>query len=292
MIDNFLTLLSKVSCLLLLLSVFFLQSCMHLGSPDSLAPDLTGNFGSRPAVLSPEEIHQLTPAQIDDFLSYMNNPRYERVKRHRRLYNYLEKITRNFNYQSETLIAEQAINMTGGNCLSLAILTSALAKLVNLEMDFQLMDSTPIYALNGTVVSKVVHIRSVIYEPDWEPNPDAVISFRPSIKIDYFPTKNQRFITNMNEQEYLAMYYRNIAAEAIIEADYNTAYWHAIESLNFDFDNSSAINMLAIINQRVGDSEKAEHLYLYAIDHEAKSCFDALSLIYSSAALQQNPVVF
>ena len=89
----------------------------------------------------------------------------------------------------------------------------------------------------------------------------------PGIAIDFFPTQRERFIRNMTRGEYEAMYYRNIANEALSESDLNTAYWYARESLQYDPQSSEALNTLAIVNRRAGHTDEAESIYLYALEH-------------------------
>ncbi len=259
-----------------LLSLFiFLQSCAQLELPpkqplfklSALTLENTGTFSDRPDILTPEQIHQLSQQQIDRFLTYMRDPRNQHIPQHRRLSSFLENETKAFVYEKNTLIAEQAMALNAGNCLSLAILTTALAKVADLEIAYQLMDDIPVYELNGAVINKGVHIRTILYDPTWVELEGFRMISKPGVKIDYFPTKRQRFIANVNENEYWAMYYRNIAAQAIGDEDYNTAYWYAMESLKFAPNNSPAINMLAVINRRAGDLEKAEELYLFGIEH-------------------------
>ncbi len=284
-----LNLLKNVICLVL--STAFLQSCVNVDHIDTKEPVLsltsenTGDFGLRPAIISPEEIHQLTTAQTEDFLTFMASPRNASLKPHRRLFSYLEKIVSGFNYQKITYTATQAIELNSGNCLSLAILTTALAKAANLEIDYQLMNDAPVFELNDTIIEKGVHIRTLLYDPTWVGSDNLLYFSRPGIKIDYFPTGRQRFIANLNENDYLAMYYQNEAVEAIAQNDLNAAYWFSIEMLKYVPNNSQAINMLAVINRRAGNPEIAEQLYLFGIEFadEKLSLLKNYHLLLSSA---------
>ena len=257
---------------LILISTCLLQSCASTELSDSeersliLTTENTGNFGSRPKIYSPEEIHQLTEEQINNFISYMGNPEFVHLKPHIRLFNYLETYGDEFAYEAETFIASRTLSLQAGNCLSLAILTTALAKAAEIEMDYQLMDDIPVYELNGTVVNKGVHIRTILYDPDFIEEEGVKYLFKPGLQVDYFPTNRSRFIANLDEDDYLSMYYENIAEGAIADNDFNTAYWHAMESLKFVPNNANAINMLAIINRRDGNLETAEQLYLHGIE--------------------------
>lgn len=225
-----------------------------------------GQFGSRPDIPTAEEIHRLNPAQRAAVLDYLRSAANAASPLHRRVFQYLERMTQDFHYQGETLTAADALALSRGNCLSLAILTTAVANLAGVEVGYQLVDDEPVFEYNGRIVKKGVHVRSTLYEPDPPPEEGAFVIFRPSITIDYFPTRSGRFISNLGEHGYLAMYYRNIAAEAIEREDYPTAYWYALESLEFAPEHSEGLNMLAVVYGRVGDLRKAEAIYLHGLE--------------------------
>ena len=86
-----------------------------------------GQFGARPDIPDAGDIHALSPVQRDAFLRYLEAN--SRIPLNRRVYNYLEPITRDFDYQGDTLMAADALTAGRGNCLSLAIVTTALAQL-------------------------------------------------------------------------------------------------------------------------------------------------------------------
>ena len=168
--------------------------------------------------------------------------------------------------------------------MSLTILTTALAYLADIEIDYQLMDDVPVYEFNGTTVKKGVHIRSILYDPEI-PNIDVHFFIsRPGIKIDYFPTNRQRFISNLNSNDYFAMIYQNLAAEALDQNNLNQAYWLAMEALQYVPAYSPAINTLAIANRRNGDMDIAELIYRYGISHADEN----LSLLKNHRILLEN----
>lgn len=205
------------------------------------------------------DIHQLSPEQESEFLSYFNDPANQLVDHHQRLANYLSN--NNFLYEYETFTASEALAYNSGNCMSLAVVTTALAKLANIEIDYELIDSSPIYRLSGSVANRGVHIRSLIYKPQAEE-----LASRTGIKIDYFPAESGTFIGNVSDDEYIAMYYRNIAAQKLNEENYSDAYWYTLESMQYDPFSADAFNMMAVTYKRVGELAKAEEIYLYGIE--------------------------
>ena len=274
--------------LLLLTVVLSGSGCAGLLQPDpnpdayfELSAANTGSFGARPDIPTEDEIHRLTPEQESQFLDYMNNPGFTGLKPSMRLYQYLESITSDYEYEGITGDASRVLDFNSGNCMSLAVLTTALADIAGLEIDYQLMDDIPVYEFNSTIINKGVQIRSRIFDPISTEKDVHDLFKQPGVTIDYFPTNRQRFIGNINREEYLAMYYQNLAVEALERQDLNFAYWSALEALKFDPYHSAAVNTLAIANRRAGDLETAEFIYQYGIKHAQ----DKLSLMKNYAAL-------
>jgi Tfp pilus assembly protein PilF len=239
-----------------------LASCTSIDQPVTTAdskPEFPNIFSEKPEMAALGDIHQLSPEQEDDFLGYFNDPANQLIAEHQRLANYLAN--NNFLYEYETYTASEALAYNRGNCMSLAVVTTALANLIDIQIDYELIDSSPIYRLSGSVANRGVHIRSLIYKPEADES-----ELRTGIKIDYFPADSGIFIGNVSDDEYIAMYYRNIAAQKLNEENYSDAYWYTLESMKYDPFSADAFNMMAITYKRVGQLAKAEEIYLYGIE--------------------------
>ena len=154
-----------------------------------------------------------------------------------------------------------------GNCLSLAILTTAVARLANVEVGYQLMDMRPVYSKQGQTIFTAQHVRSILYDPDYVSRTDSIVFMRPLIIIDYFPSNRSSIKAMVSEEDFVSMYFRNKAADAIADRDYKKAFWLTNESLAFSPNNSHAINMLAVIYENMGFSQDAEKLYQYGLKY-------------------------
>jgi Tfp pilus assembly protein PilF len=226
-------------------------------------------FGEAPEIIGIEDVFRLSREQEADFLKYFHSPLRRNTPAHERVYTYLQDITMDFGYQGETLTAKEALQSSSGNCLSLAILTTALAKLANVDAAYQLVDSAPIYESHGDIVYKGQHVRTKLFSPGNQVTEGTFTLSRQGVLIDYFPTAGSRFISNITEKEYIAMYYNNLASEAIAREDYNTAFWLLQKTLQLTPDDAGAINSMAVVHRRAGDLEKAEEIYRYGIDYLA-----------------------
>lgn len=237
-------------------------------SDQSLATVLQSDlFGEPPSVKSTAEIHELSDEQRFEFQRYFHDSRNRNTAPHKRVSDYLVSITAGFNYRGETYTASEALEHSAGNCLALAILTTALTKLANVEVEYQLIDSAPVFESRGNHIRRSLHVRSLLVDPTWVPPEGFLVWSRPGITVDYFPSRFMRFVRNIDEQEYFAMYYRNIAANAIEDQDLSKAYWLLMESLDLSPDSLESLNMLAIVFDRAGDRSKSEEIYKYGIQH-------------------------
>jgi tetratricopeptide (TPR) repeat protein len=93
------------------------------------------------------------------------------------------------------------------------------------------------------------------------------VSGRNSLLIDYFPTRGTRFVANIGKAEYIAMYYNNLASEAIARGDLDTAFWLLRKTLELTPEAAGAINSMAVVHRRAGDLDKAEEIFEYGITH-------------------------
>ncbi len=270
MLGNFAGFCNRLSAVFSLL-VILSTGCSSLESGNSQTrwnelPELPAVFGERPALVELADIHRLSPEQESAFTAYFNSPDNQQLEPQLRLANFLFNNTDNFLYESKTYTDSEALALSRGNFMSLAVVTSALANLAELDIEYLLIDSSPVYEMKDNVANKGVHIRSLIYHPyDSDAN-----TARSGIKIDYFPGEDGRFVGNVNFEEYIALYYRNIAAQALSEANYADTYWYSLESMQYDPLSPDALNMLALAYKRIGDLAKAEEIYQYGI-HQANN---------------------
>lgn len=228
--------------------------------------------GQRPAIIDRDSIYQLSEARQKDFLDYYNDPKNQKMPGHRRLGKYLTITGKAFNYMPDTRTASEVFDLDGGNCLALANITTALARLVGMRVGYQLMDDIPVYEMQDNIILRGVHVRSILYEPlpallIAGSTPTTIVqNGLGSLIIDYFPTGRARYLRRISEAEFSAMYYRNIAAEAIAAGEFPRAYWFVKESMIHAPNHSEAINMLAVLYRRAGDDWAAEQIYLYGLN--------------------------
>ena len=137
-----------------------------------LRPDLFGAPLDLPRV---EALHTLTDAQQAEFLAYFSDPVRAGQKPHARIYGYLERRLGSFTYYAKTLAAADALDQNQGNCLSLALVTTALAELGGVDYGFQRIRNRPVYESRQDFVMVADHLRTRLYDPTFISIPSPVV---------------------------------------------------------------------------------------------------------------------
>src|SRR5687768_5613007 len=148
--------------LILLLLTSLLSACANVITPASsrvaeselVLPQFPNLFGSRPAIPGPDAVQQLTPEQEQKFLAYFHAPQNSAAKPHQRVANYLFENTLGLQYEGQTYTAALTLTFNKGDCLSLAVLTTALARLAAVNIRYQLVDTNPVFGLTSNLVYK------------------------------------------------------------------------------------------------------------------------------------------
>lgn len=159
--------------------------------------------------------------------------------------------------------AREAFAARSGNCLSLVILTAAMAKEMGVPVQYQ----------------------SVFVPESWSRS-EGLTFYDGHVNISLRPTKSTGRISNLGksesglmtidfvapefldgrrarvigEQTIVAMYYNNRSAEALAAGRLDDAYWLARESIRQDPRFTSAYNTMAVVYRRKGEPARAERL--------------------------------
>ena len=247
-------------------------------------PELTSTqFGEPQYFADKNTVVELSAEQKKEFLNYFNSAVNNAKPDHQRLYEFLELFGDKFEYGNLTSNAKDTFAQARGNCMSLAVLTTALARVANVEIKYQLVNRIPVYQEYGSVIFNAQHIRSLVFEPKIE-NGSGLLLFRKKAVIDYYPSSSNFVSGNVSEDDFFSMYYRNLASEAIGINDNNKAYWLLRHSLDIEPENAQSINSLAVLHRRVGEYAKAEELYKYGI----KNASNKITLLKNYKILLQS----
>ncbi|GAB57875.1 tetratricopeptide repeat protein [Rheinheimera nanhaiensis] len=211
------------------------------------------------------DIFALTAEQQREFLAYFNAPSRQAVAKHRRIYHFLSEHLTGFTYLGENYSAAQSYASKSGNCISLAVLTKALADLVGVEIEFQTIVSAPVYSIDGDFMLSSDHVRTILYDPDFVAPNDAVYFSKPAIIVDYLPAATDVTGPRVSENTFIAMFYRNLAADAVLQANYTQALALLRTALDYAPTYAAVINLIAIVHRRVEQQTIAEQFYQYGL---------------------------
>jgi tetratricopeptide (TPR) repeat protein len=217
-------------------------------------------------VPSVTDIFKLSEDRQNHFLHYYYAETNKSVAGHKRLYNYLDNFLDGFDYKGKTYNAHLASTERAGNCLSLAVLTKAYASLVDLDIKFRKVNSAPIYQRNVGVMTISSHIQTHLYAPKKIlKDKNSINVLRSKIIIDYFPS-SQRYIGGLvKDVDFTSMYYQNLAAEAIVDGEFDLAYSLLSAAMKLSANNSETLNTLAVLHKITGNKSVAEVIYLSGI---------------------------
>lgn len=231
-----------------------------------------------------DDIFQLSASQQAEFFAYFNAPENQDIARHRRVYKFLEQHLAGFDYQGKNYTATEAYTLKSGNCMSLAVLTKALADLAGVQIEFQSIFSAPLYSVENDLILSSDHVRTFLYDDDSSFRDSDVYFGRSAIIVDYIPDAGDITGPKISEQTFIAMFYRNLAADALLAEQYEQTLGLLHTALKFDPAYSAVINLVAVVHRRLDEMQLAEQFYQYGLDVSASK----VTLLTNYAVLKQS----
>jgi Flp pilus assembly protein TadD len=161
-----------------------------------------------------------------------------------------------------------------GNCMSLVIMTAALARELNLDVHFQnvLVREQWSRAQGLNVASTHINLGlSKSLSQDMIRNgfePDAHM-----LVIDFVPPAEAAQLRNLplEESEVVSMFMNNRATESLEAGRIDDAYWWARAAVEKTPKQSNALNTLGVIYRRHGDIAFAERSFRAALEREPEN---------------------
>jgi Tfp pilus assembly protein PilF len=168
---------------------------------------------------------------------------------------------------SSTRTAAEAFEARSGNCLSLALMAGALARELGLGVTYQSGLNVETVSRNGSLQLTSGHVNLRLGNTQREPGTarttnDVVIDFLPESEIRGLRTRV------IGEQTVLAMFMNNRAVEALSRGAIDDAYWWARGATLQDPTFLAAVNTLAVVYMRHGDTELAHRALRHVVQLE------------------------
>jgi Tfp pilus assembly protein PilF len=167
--------------------------------------------------------------------------------------------------------AAQAFSARSGNCLSLVILTAALAKEMGLSVRYQTVYLDEAWSRSDGIDFFDEHVnvtlgakRSVGQTGHLDEN---------EMTIDFLPPHDlgDRRTRVIGEETIVAMYMNNRAAEALAQRQLDRAYWWARAAITEDPRYVPAYNTLGVVYKFHGNSNEAEQVFTHILGIEPEN---------------------
>ena len=183
-----------------------------------------------------------------------------------------------------TRTASEAFAARSGNCLSLVIMTAALARRLDLQVTYQSVDVEDSWSRGASLLLAAGHVNLVIGHRML----DRIggIGNDTSTTVDFLPPKDLRGrrVTVISESRVLAMFFNNRAAETLAVGELDQAYAWARAAVAQDPSFASAQITLGVIYHRRGILQPAEEVFRQVLRREPRNTqalADLSSVLYS-----------
>lgn len=169
-------------------------------------------------------------------------------------------------YQSNAnLTAQQTFHQKRANCLSLTIMSYTLAKLANIDIEFQQVE-IPEYWIRQQDYSLLAEHINLLIPPERQTD-TRIIYGSDTLEIDFDPFTRKKLFDKhiIDKNTVLAMYYNNKAAQAMIDEHFTTAYAYLKQATKSDPNYSSAWANLGLLYRFNDEFDAAKQVYEHAI---------------------------
>jgi len=167
-----------------------------------------------------------------------------------------------------TRTAAEAFEARAGNCLSLTLMTAALARELGVSVSFHRVHSDPLWTRVGGTLFSNGHVNILLGTAML---PERAVRGVQGVIIDFTPSadiRSQRS-TQISEATVVAMYMNNRAAETLRAGAIDDAYWWARGAIARDPSFLEAINTLGVVYSQRGRLAQAERAFRYVLAIES-----------------------
>lgn len=181
---------------------------------------------------------------------------------------------------AETRNAAQTFAARKGNCLSLVIMTAALAREMGMSTQFQAVTVDETWSRTGSLYFSSGHV-NIMLGKNTRINEDTrgfdrskymVIDFQPPEEVANLVT------VPIEENTVVAMYMNNRAAESMVQRDLDSAYWFVRKAIESDPAFVNSYNTLGVIYQHHNNLPEAETALRYAYTLQPNSTIAMFNL--------------
>jgi Flp pilus assembly protein TadD len=258
----------------ILLSLSLLAGCASVQPPAPPLPLFAdARFAPPLEKVGADDLFTLSPAMR----AYLDSPAFGRQlrqkgQRHGLVEALYSKNDLMLEYESsKTRTAAQTFADRSGNCLSLVIMTAAFARELGMPMRFRSVDVDNTWSRTAGLYLGSAHVNISLGD---RPVSGVRSSDRDDmLLVDFIPQDEAARIRarELDEDDIVALYLNNRAAEMLVQDRVDDAYWWARAAVNKRPGMVPALNTLAVIYDRHGDATLAEQTYRAALEREPEN---------------------
>jgi Tfp pilus assembly protein PilF len=183
-----------------------------------------------------------------------------------------------------TRTAAQAFEDRAGNCLSLVILSAALARELDLKTSFQQVMGEASWSLAGDMLVVNDHINLVLGSSN--PGSSWSVDSGMALIVDFLPSEVMRGARTraISEHTVITMFMNNRAVEALLDGRVDAAYAWARSALQREPGFTPALNTLGVLYQKRGLLPEAAQVFTLALQQTP----DSASTLSNLAGVQRS----
>lgn len=260
--------------LAILLSLTVLAGCASVQPPPAPHPPFAdARFAPPTEPVGAKDLFTLSPPMR----AYLNSTAFTRHLRQSGLRRGLvdalySKTDLQLEYESsKTRTAAETYADRSGNCLSLVIMTAAFAKELQMPVRFRSVDVGNAWSRTAGLYLGSSHVNIAVGEPvDSGFRGGALGEY---LLVDFIPQDDAARLRarELDEDDIVALYLNNRAAEMLVQDRIDDAYWWARAAVDKRPGLIAALNTLAVIYNRHGDLALAEQTYRAALEREPEN---------------------
>jgi Flp pilus assembly protein TadD len=270
----------KIGCqsILTIIIVAILSSCSNVSNehaPIKIVKSVPLNYELFDWIQNKSDVEQdifyLSQKKKNELLATIEQKMLSGTPKHLALSEVMTSMLGQFTYYGETHYAEDVASLNKGNCMSLAVLTGAFAEVIGLDFSYKEVRTLPVYSKENNLLLSSTHVQTILYDESFTPQNNYVYFSKPSVVIDYFPVNSNKAGRSVSKASFISMFYKNLAANALIQNNLDRAFYLAEKSYGYDKRNVEVINLLGVIHRRAGDILSAENIYKIGMEVSSSS---------------------
>jgi Tfp pilus assembly protein PilF len=167
--------------------------------------------------------------------------------------------------------ASETFKARSGNCLSLVILTAAIAKEYGISLQYQKVYVDENWSRNNGLYFSSGHVNVVLGKKRFENR--MMMDKMSMLTIDFLPPEDTAIqrTADIEEKTIIAMYMNNRAAESLVRGKLDDAYWWSREAIMQDPQFSASYNTLGVIYLQHHNAQQARIAFNYALERDPGS---------------------